>query len=109
MLCTYCALSPTYFCYEEHKFFLLFLLRMFITAFLCSCVLMSFYYSILLDLNLDPWSWPGMTGHKHYAISWVFAYFQTEEHKNKSFIECSNVCSSELDIPLSFQCMHFQC
>ena len=30
--------------------------------------------------------------------------FKTEEHKNKRFIECSNVCSSELDIPLSFQC-----
>ena len=35
--------------------------------------------------------------------------FQTEEHKNKRFIECSNVCSSELDIPLSFQCLHLWC
>ena len=33
---------------------------------------------------------------------------QTEEQRNKRFIECSNVrsnvCSSELDILLSFQC-----
>ena len=36
----------------------------------------------------------------------VYSLFQTEEHKNKRFIECSNVCSSELDIPLSFQCLH---
>ena len=43
MLCTYGAESTTYFCYEEHKFFLLQLLRMFITAFLCSFVLMSLF------------------------------------------------------------------
>ena len=34
---------------------------------------------------------------------------QTEEQRNKRFIECSNVCSSELDILLLLQCLHLRC
>ena len=39
--------------------------------------------------------------------AWVFVIFF--RHKNIRFIECSNVCSSELDILLSFQCLHLWC
>ena len=80
------------------------LLHSYILLFLCLYLLMHPAYAWL-----DPWSWPGMTRCRHCTVPWIFTRFQTKEHKNKSFIECSNVCSSELDIPLFFQCLHFQC
>ena len=46
-------------------------------VFLCSCVLVSFYYSILLDFDLVPWSRPGMTRCRHCAVPWIFTCFLT--------------------------------
>ena len=38
------------------------------------------------------------------VFSGCLLVFKTDEHKNKRGIECSNVCSNELDIHLFIQC-----
>ena len=37
------------------------------------------------------------------VFSGCLLVFRTDEHKNKRGIECSNVCSNELDIPYFIQ------
>ena len=35
---------------------------------------------------------------------WVYTIFRQKNIRTKEFIECSNVCSSELDVHLFIQC-----
>ena len=43
-------------------------------------------------------------------VLWVFTFnFRHKNIRTKGYIECSNVCSSKLDIPLLFQCLHLWC
>ena len=81
-----------------HSYVLLFLCLFYLSL----CVLVG----IVLSLRWDPWSWPGMTVSGALVVfSGCLLVFKTEEHKNKRGHWKSNVHSSELDVPLLFQCI----
>ena len=69
---------------------------------LWTCIVLSLAF--MTALRWDPWSWPGMTCRGHSAFLVDVHFWRQKNIRTKEDIECSNVCSSGLDVHLFIQC-----